>query len=147
MMTGTAPRTQSLRNIDADSQNIIFTMTIEEKQQRSHRDFPVWKAAMELAETVYAISAKFPVDERFGLTSQIRRAAVSIPSNIAEGAGRSGTKELGHFLGIALGSVAELETQLELADRLRLADEFDDAFDQLENVRKQLILFRRSLTA
>jgi four helix bundle protein len=123
-------------------------MTTDEKQQRSHRDFPVWKAAMLLAETVYEISAKFPADERFGLTAQIRRSAVSIPSNIAEGAGRSSTGELGHFLGIALGSAAELETQLELADRLNLVDETDDsteAFDQLEDVRKQLILFRRSL--
>ncbi len=100
---------------------------------------------MSLAETVYEISAKFPADERFGLTAQIRRSAVSIPSNIAEGAGRSGTNELGHFLGIALGSAAELETQLELADRLDLADGFQEAFDQLEDVRKQLILFRRSL--
>jgi four helix bundle protein len=120
-------------------------MTTEEKQQRSHRDFPVWKAAMSLAETVYEISAKFPEDERFGLTAQIRRSAVSIPSNIAEGAGRSGTNELGHFLGMALGSAAELETQLELADRLDLAEGFGEAFDQLEDVRKQLILFRRSL--
>jgi four helix bundle protein len=122
-------------------------MTTDEKQQRSHRDFPVWKAAMSLAEMVYEISAKFPTDERFGLTAQIRRSAVSIPSNIAEGAGRSGTNELGHFLGIALGSAAELETQLELADRLNLSDETGEAFDQLEDVRKQLILFRRSLKA
>ncbi|TAG02983.1 MAG: four helix bundle protein [Betaproteobacteria bacterium] len=120
-------------------------MTTEEKQQRSHRDFPVWKAAMLLAETVYDISAKFPADERFGLIAQIRRSAVSIPSNIAEGAGRSSTGELGHFLGIALGSVAELETQLELADRLNLTDDTEEAFEQLEDVRKQLILFRRSL--
>jgi four helix bundle protein len=120
-------------------------MSIEEKQQRSHRDFPVWQAAMSLAETVYDISAKFPADERFGLTTQIRRAAVAIPSSIAEGAGRSSTGELGHFLGIALGSAAELETQLELADRLNFTQETDEAFEQLEDVRKQLILFRRSL--
>jgi four helix bundle protein len=122
-------------------------LNTEEKQQRSHRDFPVWKAAMALAETVYDLSSRFPTDERFGLIAQTRRAAVSIPSNIAEGAGRSGTKELAHFLGIALGSAAELETQLELAVRLDFCNNANDAFEQLEDVRKQLILFRRSLMA
>jgi four helix bundle protein len=120
-------------------------MNTDEKQQRSHRDFPVWKAAMSLAETVYDITAKFPADERSGLTAQLRSAAVAIPSSIADGAARSGTNELGHFLGIALGSVAALETQLELADRFNFTDETGEAFDQLEDVRKQLILFRRSL--
>ncbi|MBL8311627.1 MAG: four helix bundle protein [Burkholderiales bacterium] len=120
-------------------------MSSADAPRRSHRDFPVWKAAMDLAESVYDLSAAFPGDERYGLTSQIRRAAVSVPSNIAEGAGRSSTGELAHFLGIALGSLAELETQIELAVRLTMADDCNEVNEQIENVRKQLILFRRSL--
>ncbi len=100
---------------------------------------------MSLVESVYRLSAEFPADERFGLAQQLRRAAVSIPSNVAEGAGRSNTGELGHFLGIALGSAAEVETQLELAVRLKFVAGVGDALELLENVRKQLIVFRRSL--
>lgn len=120
-------------------------MTNDERPQRSHRDFPVWQQAMALVECVYRLSAAFPADERFGLAQQLRRAVVSIPSNVAEGAGRSSTGELGHFLGIALGSAAEVETQLELAVRLKFVADVSDALDLLENVRKQLIVFRRSL--
>ena len=100
---------------------------------------------MSLVEAVYRLTATFPVDERYGLTAQLRRAVVSIPSNIAEGAARSSTGELGHFLGIALGSAAEVETQLELAKRLSMTVETSAATDLIENVRKQLIVFRRSL--
>ncbi|HOB01745.1 MAG TPA: four helix bundle protein [Casimicrobium huifangae] len=121
-------------------------MNSADAPRRSHRDFPVWKAAMDLAESVYDLSAGFPADERFGLTSQIRRAAVSVPSNIAEGAGRSSTGELAHFLGIALGSLAELETQIDLSIRLNMTGDATEINNQIENVRKQLILFRRSLT-
>ena len=73
---------------------------------------------MGLAKEVYRVSESFPKAERFGLTSQIRRAAVSIPSNIAEGSGRKGTREFMHFIGIAHGSLSELETQLILAINL-----------------------------
>ena len=73
---------------------------------------------MQMVEEVYRLTATFPREEQFGLTSQMRRAAISVPSNIAEGAARNGTKELIHFLGIATGSLAELDTQLALAVRL-----------------------------
>jgi four helix bundle protein len=122
-------------------------MTNDERPARSHRDLPVWQQAMSLVECVYRLTVAFPDEERFGLTSQLRRAAVSIPSNIAEGAARSSTGELGHYLGIALGSAAELETQLELAKRLGFTDNTDEAISLLENVRKQLIVYRRSLRA
>jgi four helix bundle protein len=83
-----------------------------------HKDLDVWKKGMELVERVYSMSRAFPDSERYGLTSQIRRAAVSIPSNIAEGAARKSDKELLQFLSIAIGSLAELETQYLIAIRL-----------------------------
>jgi four helix bundle protein len=76
-----------------------------------HKDLDVWKKSMALVVLIYDITSKFSSDERFGLTSQMRRAAVSIPSNIAEGAARKGDKEFIQFLMIALGSLSELETQ------------------------------------
>lgn len=76
---------------------------------------------MELAEEVYGLSAGFPADERFALTNQVRRAAVSIPSNIAEGEGRFSKQDFRRFLSIAMGSLREVETQLELAVRLKYA--------------------------
>ena len=75
-----------------------------------YRDLKVWKAAMKLAEEAYRLSALFPKHETYGLASQLQRSAVSIPPNIAEGHGRNSRKESHHFLGIALGSLAELET-------------------------------------
>jgi four helix bundle protein len=81
------------------------------------RDLKVWQAAMCLAEEVYRLSAQFPKHEIYGLASQLQRAAVSIPSNIAEGQARNSNKEFHYFFGIARGSLAELETQLMLAQQ------------------------------
>jgi four helix bundle protein len=81
----------------------------------SHRDSIAWKKGMELARLIYLATQDFPSNERFGLTNQLRRAAVSIPSNIAEGKGRLTTGELIQFLGIARGSTLEVQTQLELS--------------------------------
>lgn len=78
----------------------------------SHSDLRVWQESMNLVEDIYRLTLLFPKDELFGLTSQIRRSVVSIPSNIAEGAGRSGEKEWTRFLYIALGSLSELDTQI-----------------------------------
>jgi four helix bundle protein len=85
---------------------------------KSFRDLDVWHLGVELAETVYRVTARFPKAELFCLTSQMRRAAVSIPSNIAEGRARNSSREFLHFLSISRGSLAELDTQLELAIRL-----------------------------
>jgi len=79
------------------------------------KELKVWKQGMEIAKNSYLITKAFPAEERYGLTSQMNRSAVSIPSNIAEGCGRKSTKELYHFLNIALGSAFELETQLILS--------------------------------
>ena len=85
---------------------------------KSFRDLIAWQKAIALCKTVYSLSAAFPDSERFGLTSQIRRAAVSIPSNIAEGYGRRRTNDYVRFLDIARGSLCEVETQLILAQEL-----------------------------
>jgi four helix bundle protein len=86
---------------------------------RDYRDLIVWQKAMDLVETIYRTTTAFPREEIYGLTSQIRRAAISIPSNIAEGNGRNTTRDYVHFLGMAYGSVKEVETQVLIAERLR----------------------------
>jgi len=80
------------------------------------KELNIWKDAMLIAKNIFVVTKQFPSDERFGLVSQINRSVVSIPSNIAEGCGRSSKKEFHHFLAIALGSSYELETQLMLAE-------------------------------
>ncbi len=85
---------------------------------QSYRDLEVWQKAMDLVTKVYEITKFFPESERFGLTTQLRRAAVSIPSNIAEGQGRRTTNEFLSFLSIARGSLMEVQTQVEIAARL-----------------------------
>ena len=85
---------------------------------RSYRDLDVWRLAMELVEGVFKVTSGFPREQRFALSAQIQRSAISIPSNIADGAGRSGRLEFRRFVHIALGSTNELRTQLEIAQRL-----------------------------
>jgi four helix bundle protein len=85
---------------------------------KSYRDLVAWQQAMDLVTAIYQITRCFPKEELYGLTSQLRRAAVSIPSNIAEGQGRRGAAEFRHFLGQARGSLMELETQVLIAERL-----------------------------
>ena len=102
------------------------------------RDLDVWQNAMKLAESVYLITGKFPNEEKFGLISQMRRCAVSVPSNIAEGFMRKNTKEYIQFLHIALGSLGELDTQLELSKRLKFCSDTDTSDLPLELTRKQL---------
>jgi four helix bundle protein len=84
----------------------------------TYRDLKVWQAAMEMVRDVYRLTREFPREETYGLTIQLRRAAVSIPSNIAEGKGRSSDKELLHFLSNAKGSLFEVETQVMIAGSL-----------------------------
>ncbi len=88
----------------------------------SFRDLIAWQKAMDLVEEIYAVTRDFPADERYGLTAQLRRSAVSIPSNIAEGYGRQTNKDTQHFLAQARGSLHELQTQLILATRLKMAE-------------------------
>jgi len=96
-----------------------------EGRSNSYRDLIIWQKSMDLTKLVYQITYSFPKDEIYGLTSQIRRSAVSIPSNIAEGRGRNSNKEFIRFLQISLGSLYELQTQLELAVSFNYVDNID----------------------
>jgi len=109
-------------------------MGSRESFKRPHEQLDVWREAMTLVETAYTLSARFPDAERFGLTAQMRRAAISIPSNIAEGAARRSTAEYLRFLSIARGSLSELDTQIRIAQRLGWLDpdpSLDDLIDMV----------------
>lgn len=118
-------------------------------QIRSFRDLGVWKKAMELVAMVYDITKGFPPDERFALSSQLKRAAVSVPSNISEGYGRNSTADYIRFLPIALGSLYELETQLELSIRLEFVEmsHAKEALEFCEEIEKMLISLIQKLNA
>ncbi|MBI2883526.1 MAG: four helix bundle protein [Candidatus Methylomirabilis oxyfera] len=114
---------------------------------KSYQDLEVWKKSIDLAEMVYRISTQFPTEEKFGLTSQIRRAAVSVPANIAEGAARKGTGEFLQFLSMASGSLAETETFLILAERLHMltSEQTHPVQQQAADVGRMLNGLKRSL--
>lgn len=107
---------------------------------KPHKKLDVWTSAIDLAQLAYTITDRFPAKEQFGLTSQIRRAAISIPSNIAEGAVRQTKKEFVQFLYVSKGSLSELDTQLELAKRLACLEqtEWDELNELLERVDRML---------
>ncbi len=98
-------------------------MSDDRKPIRNHRDLIVWQKAMELAVSAYRLTTSFPTDERYGMTSQIRRACASIPANIAEGYGRESPGAYAQQLRVAQGSLKEFETHVELAHRVGLLDE------------------------
>ncbi|MGP8253049.1 MAG: four helix bundle protein [Terracidiphilus sp.] len=103
---------------------------------KSFRELIVWQRSIQLATTIYQLSRGFPKDEIYGLASQIRRAAVSVPSNIAEGQGRLSTGEFRQFLGIARGSNFELQTQLEIARSMKIGD--PKLIDQAEGLSHEV---------
>jgi four helix bundle protein len=113
-----------------------------------YRELKVWQEALALAELVYGVSSRFPADERFGLTSQMRRAVVSVPSCIAEGNARSSTRDYLRFLSMASGSVAEVETQLVLSARLGYLPESenDELMRKRREVHKLLHAMKRALS-
>ena len=114
----------------------------------SHKELVVWKKGIELVKSIYQSTSSFPVDERFGLTNQMRRCSVSIPSNIAEGFARSSDKELVQFLYISLGSSSELDTQLIISKELEyLSDQDYTGISLLNNeIGKMLssLIYRRT---
>jgi len=110
-------------------------------------DLKIWNKSIELAKTVYQLVAELPSDEKFGLNSQIKRCSISIPSNIAEGAGRNSNKEFKHFLSIANGSAYELQTQLILATELNLInkDKVQPVINTCIEIQKMNYSFQQKL--
>jgi four helix bundle protein len=114
---------------------------------RPHQNLEAWSKAVELVTNIYRSTERFPKEERYGLTSQIRRAAISIPANIAEGAGRRSQKEFVHFLSNSQGSASELETELIFANRLGYLDEktFAQLISELERIGRLITGLSRHL--
>ena len=115
---------------------------------RGYRDLLVWPKGISLVKRIYEITGRFPSDERFGLTAQMRRAAVSIPSNISEGQARKSTREFVQFISNAEGSLAELDTQIVIAGELRFVAgaEVSVIAAELDELRRMLNALRRKLT-
>lgn len=118
------------------------------QQMHQFQKLTMWQKAMEITKLVYQLTQSFPEEERFGLTSQIRRAAISIPSNIAEGSGRNSPKEFNYHLGIAAGSASELFTQVLLAGAFQYLEEaeVDAVNSDLSHVLNMLYRLQASLT-
>lgn len=120
-----------------------------ENKPQSYKDLVVWQKGISLAKAIYQLTAKFPGEEKFGLTAQMRRAAISIPSNIAEGQARHTTGEFIQFISHAEGSTAELETQAILSIELGFAEAkgTKSVFALLDDIRRMLNGLRRKLSA
>lgn len=99
-----------------------------------HKDLEAWKESIRYVTKIYLITNKFPKEEMYGLTNQIRRSAISIPSNIAEGCARNSSKETSRFLDIALGSIAELETQLIISQNLGYLNNSDELLQDINKI-------------
>ncbi len=114
---------------------------------RTHKDLEVWKLSIDFVTEIYAITKSYPKEEQFGITNQIRRAAVSVPSNIAEGAGRRSDKEFLQFLYIALGSVQEIDTQLLISLNLEFISksDYDNLMTKLNQISKMLFGLIKSI--
>ena len=119
-----------------------------EEKPKSYKDLLIWQKGMALAKFVYKLSARFPVDERYGLISQIRRASVSVPSNIAEGQARHTTNEFLQFLSHAQGSLAEVETQLRLSVDLGFTTtgNIEPGLKEVDEPQKMIIALTKKLT-
>jgi four helix bundle protein len=111
---------------------------------KTHKDLDVWKISIELVKDIYQMTRSFPSDERYGITTQLRRASVSVLSNISEGAARGSTQEFIRFLYIALGSLSEIETLLIISEKLKLTE--TELFeDKSIEIRRKLINLIKSL--
>jgi four helix bundle protein len=122
-------------------------VTSDKNKPRGYRDLLVWQKGIAVVKSIYALTASFPDEEKFGLTSQMRRSAVSVPSNIAEGQARKSTREFIQFISNAEGSLAELDTQLVLSQELNLIKAIDASklAAQIDELRRMLNSLRRRL--
>ena len=113
----------------------------------NYNNLQIWQQAMDLVEEIYKLTASFPIEEKFGLVSQMTRAAVSIPSNIAEGAGRNSDKDFAHFISIAIGSLYELNTQIILSERLGYINQSQsqELQKKLDNLQRKSVSFKSKL--
>lgn len=112
--------------------------------KHNFKELLVWKKSIELVKSIYHITSMLPSDERFGLVTQMNRSSISVPSNIAEGSGRTSDKEFLHFLNIAISSSYELETQLIISKELYELD-LDVVFVQISEVQKMILGLKRNL--
>ncbi len=114
---------------------------------RNFKNLDIWKRSRHFVKTLYIVTNNFPSSEKFGLVSQLRRAAVSVPSNIAEGCGRKTEKALSNFLDNAIGSNCEVETQLFLAFDLKMIDKqtMSNLSDEITQIRKMIIGYQKTL--
>ncbi len=113
---------------------------------RPHERLDAWRESMRLVKLIYSATKSFPKEELFGLTSQMRRCAVSVPSNIAEGSARASRRELAQFLNVAKGSLSELETQLLISVELGYLDRANELFDLADRTGRLLTGFHRKAT-
>jgi four helix bundle protein len=115
----------------------------------NYKELKIWTLGKQIAIDVYFLTKNFPSDEKFGLMAQLRRAAISIPSNIAEGAGRNNDSEFNHFLGIATGSAYELETQLIIAQEVSLIEneKAENTLEKVNELKKMLYGFKQKFNA
>ena len=111
----------------------------------NYKELKMWQKSIELCVLIYQATQQFPGEEKFGLTSQLRKASVSIPSNIAEGAGRKSNKEFAYFLSIARGSCYETETQVIIAEKLNYIIEMEEIFKLIEEIQKMMFVFTQKL--
>ena len=113
----------------------------------NYNNLQIWQQAMDLVEDIYKLTASFPIEEKFSLVSQMTRAAVSIPSNIAEGAGRNSDKDFAHFISIAIGSLYELNTQIVLSERLGYINQSQsqELQKKLDNLQRKSVSFKSKL--
>ena len=113
-------------------------------KRHNFRELKIWHESMKIVKSVYSLTSNLPSDERFGLVSQINRCSISIPSNIAEGSGRTSNKEFIHFLNISISSSFELETQLILANDLFNTDS-EEIIEKINELQKMIVGFKKSL--
>jgi four helix bundle protein len=112
---------------------------------KSYKDLEVWQKSVALVTEIYALTKKFPDDEKFGLTNQVRRAAVSVPSNISEGSERKSTQDFIRYINIAAGSLAEVQTQLIIAENLGYIKLNSEINEKIQHVQAMLGALRKAL--